>query len=51
MDIDEKDLKEVVDEEKIKKASASDDPKWQNIAAVNGIVLAGVCAFLFGYYA
>eukprot|EP00057_Strongylocentrotus_purpuratus_P019555 XP_011674029.1 PREDICTED: sodium/glucose cotransporter 4 [Strongylocentrotus purpuratus] len=50
MDIDEKDTKEV-EEETVKKASAVDDPKWQKIAAVNGIVLAGVCAFLFGYYA
>ncbi|XP_041463707.1 sodium/glucose cotransporter 4-like [Lytechinus variegatus] len=49
-DIEEKEV-QVKEEEEMQKATAEEDPMWQNIAAVNGIILAGVCAFLFGYYA
>lgn len=49
MDVDEKDTE--VKDEKHQEPSADEKPLWQNIAAVNGIILAGVCAFLFGYYA
>nr|XP_054749350.1 sodium/glucose cotransporter 4-like [Lytechinus pictus] len=34
-----------------KQALAADDPKWEKFVAFNGVLLAGLCVFVFGYYA
>ncbi|XP_071478099.1 sodium/glucose cotransporter 4-like [Diadema antillarum] len=39
------------EEKRSRKMPADEDPRVSTFAAVNGILLAGVCVFLFGYFA